>query len=309
MAEELRIIVTDEGGPPPATAPVAPPVGTSPSVPASATSSTAGVPGVIPGVPGSIPIPPPIEPPPFTPLDRRNQSLASARRTAQAGVSGISAIAAGNVGGVAAVASSALAAITGPVGVASIAITGALGATALALKAFVGAVQRNANDLAGLSTELSAVQAIGGIRREFAQLRRAQQIGPGLARFENLRQQAATQMFDIGTQILDILLQLSQKLEPFIDLALVVLGGISSFLEKNGTSIAEVLAFILRVGNPLFGTIEVIGQIARQFGVQINNNDPDANADPFTNSFLRGIPPQPDRMQFKRPLAPIAGGP
>jgi hypothetical protein len=105
---------------------------------------------------------------------------------------------------------------TGAVAITAVAV--GLAAAAKAAKTFASTVESQTNELAGFSGPLSSAQAQTQIRREFSRLRRAQAIGPELARAERVRAQLEERIFDINTQILAAILGIIDKTDDALNL-------------------------------------------------------------------------------------------
>lgn len=213
MAEELRIVVVDQGG-----ATGSGGGGGGPSVPAS----------------GGVPTPPPfVKPPPERQPPVRVDATAAMGAIATA--RGIGATAAGgNVGAAAgATAGVTAAAIGGPVGIAIAAVAAGFGVAAVAARKFAQVIDTQVQQLAGFSGPLAAAQAQSEIRRELATIRRAGRLGGDLAEVEDLRSRWQDAMHDIGTEILKILLEALEAGRPFIEFATDILNRITDFLENR----------------------------------------------------------------------------
>ncbi len=292
MAEELRIVVVDQGGSAPSRGPTAP-GGTRPG----------GVPSGPPRVPGGgqfprVHVPPPVQPPTFVqpspvqPSPGRSRDSDPSRFAISAigtagGVAG--AAAAGNVAGAVSGASKAIvAAVTGPVGIAVAAVTVGFGVAVIAVKKFAQAIESETNKLAGFSAPLSLAQAQTEIRREEALMRRAQRIGPELAAAEQLRSKFEEAMTDIGTEILGVLLKMLESATPFIEVGIKVLTLFADFLEKWGDVIVKAM-FVLARMRPVVVIMEAVFRILEQIFDAIVP-DEDDGPDPFATQFMNLLP-------------------
>jgi hypothetical protein len=123
-------------------------------------------------------------------------------------------------GATAAAAGASLAAALGPVGIAAAAVTVAIGAAVVAVKAFADVMHAEAEKIKDYSPEVSMASAVNELRQEMAMMRRAEQIGPDLARFENDRGRAQEAMAEIWTQILAILLKWYESNREKVELIL-----------------------------------------------------------------------------------------
>lgn len=113
-----------------------------------------------------------------------------------------------------------LAAAAGPLAIAFAATTAAVIAGGVAFKKFFDFVESESDRLSNFSAPLAGATARSDIRAELADIRRANQIGPQLARFEDLRGRANEKMIDLQTALLKELLQLADLLAPAIEAGL-----------------------------------------------------------------------------------------
>ena len=275
MAEELRIVVVDQGGSAPSRGPTAP-GGTRPG----------GVPSGLPRVPGGgqfprVHVPPPVQPPKFVRPPPVQPSP---------GVPG--GAAAGARGGI-------VAAVTGPVGIAVAGAVAAFGVATIAIRKFAQAIESQTNKLAGFSAPLSIAQAQTDIRRELALFRRAQRIGPELAAAEQLRSKFEDAMTDLGTEILGVLLKLLEAATPFIEVGIKVLTLFADFLEKWGDVIAKGIVVLARM-SPIVNILELIFRLIEKFvgDIDIDDVGPDPRATEFMNLLPRNARGQ---TQFFQP--------
>ena len=276
MAEELRIVVVDQGGSAPSRGPTAPGGGRPTRGPVSGPREFPALhrPGQQPPGPRGV-----------VGADGSRRAI-SAIGTA-GGVAG--AAAAGNVAGAVSGASKAIvAAVTGPVGIAVAAVTVGFGVAVIAVKKFAQAIESKTNKLAGFSAPLSLAQAQTEIRREEALMRRAQRIGPELAAAEQLRSKFEEAMTDIGTEILGVLLKMLESATPFIEVGIKVLTLFADFLEKWGDVIVKAM-FVLARMRPVVVIMEAVFRILEKIFDAIVPDDDDG-PDPFATQFMNLLP-------------------
>jgi hypothetical protein len=122
---------------------------------------------------------------------------------AAAGAGGAAAGGTAAAGGVAAT----LTASAGPIGLAVAAIAVSLAAAAAAAKLFADTMHSEARKVEGYSPEVSLAMGMREIREEQALMRRADSIGPELARFESDMGRMNEAAAEIWTEILELLLK------------------------------------------------------------------------------------------------------
>lgn len=209
-------------------------------------------------MPTATPIKPPVDPmaawrpPPAVPVQSAAKVAATgpmAQAAAQAGTGVLTTAAAQ---GPAAAASSALpalgklAAAAGPVGIAFTAVAGAATAAVVGFKMFTGMIKEQAQKLEGYSAAVAGAVAQSEIRQELATFRRAQRIGPDVAKWELLRGKMDEKLTDIGTEILKQIMEWANKWGPQIESALGLLGLVPPAIEMQGNilqAIYEALTF------------------------------------------------------------------
>jgi len=310
MAEELRIIVTEQGSPQggqPAPAPGA----RLPS--ALAGSQVSGAPATGGSVfqallvrPPSVkgPAAPPLPsqvPPPAPPTAAQRQATALSAIQTVGGIG--TAAAAGNLAGAASGATAALVGLAAsPIAIAAAAIAGGLGVATVAVKAFARSVESETQRLSGFSGPLAGAQAQTEIRRELDDLRRAQRLGPELAAAERLRSRFESEITQLGTEIRLQLLRLVDIFSPFIDTAINVLDRVGDFLENNGGAISSLIKGLVVSNLPVWLqlVLTTLGAISDNTGDTAEN----AETDIFTQQFLNLLP---DALERRGPNAPIPG--
>ena len=136
-------------------------------------------------------------------------------------------------GGAAAAGGTAAAAgtVLGPFVVVVLAATAALGALVGAIKLFTNIYEKQAMELQGVSGPIAAAVAQRDVNRELARIRRAEEIGPDVARIfsANTRLQDAT--YELWTQIYDLMGNFAPQLEKGLDGMTIGVQGITTMVE------------------------------------------------------------------------------
>lgn len=213
-----------------------------------------------------------------------------------------------------------IAAALGPLGLAVAGLVIVVGASVLAFKALNSLVKSQAEALAQYSPSVSIAGAIGEIREMQAEMRRADAIGPGLAKMYDGLSRIETVFYDMGTSVLKIVVKLYEAFEPFIEFATDVLGLIAASLDF----IVDALKIIIDVATAnlgdLPGDLKAIDESFKKIGKAIlafiQNDNP---IDDFTDPFLRDLsevykglggkrtPPKPLNDPFRPPPKPKFG--
>ncbi len=139
-----------------------------------------------------------------------------------------------------------MAAALGPVGIGLAAVGAATGLAVVGVKKFADSMEAEARKLADKSPDLAMATAQTDINREMASMRRAERIGPKLSNFERVRSKAETALYEIGTEIKDILLKLVEPLLPLVEGAA---NGVMAMLEMIRAAEAkagEWMAWIMK---------------------------------------------------------------
>ena len=153
---------------------------------------------------------------------------------------------AGRASGVAAEASGGLAGLARAAGAAGPVIAGftvAVGAGALATKTLFDTLANESKRLEGVSAEISVASSMNDVRRELADIKRAERIGPDLARFESTRGKLSEKWGEVWTEILAVLAKFANAAEPFIEFAANTLGVIASGMEVGNAHLEIVSDF------------------------------------------------------------------
>lgn len=155
----------------------------------------------------------------------------------------------------------------------------------------MSAIESEARKLADKSPDLALATAQTDIRREMAEFRRAQQLGPSLARWERVRSKFETAAYDLWTEIKEILLKIANVLLPFLLAATEVMKLITAALDDYDAFAAAVVKAVgawaapfLGALKPTFGMLKAIldklDEIARLLDTDTSE------VDDFTKAFL-----------------------
>lgn len=107
----------------------------------------------------------------------------------------------------------------------------------MAVKGMFDALNSQVQKLEGVSAEVSVAASMTDIRREMADMRRAERIGPDLARFETTRAKWEDKASDLYTEILKVLLKIFEVVEPGVQLAADGIAVVAAGLEKINANI------------------------------------------------------------------------
>ena len=224
MAEELRIVIVEEGAP------------------------VSSAPAEQPGVPA---VQPPAQP---QPVPGAPQSSATPALGVAAG-----SLARGDVRGALATATSGITTALSPLSIAAGTVSAGFVAAATATRAYVRTVERQVDELSGISSAVAQAAARSEGEERLALRRRAEQIGPELARAERLRSQFETASIDLQTQVLDVLLDIGNALTPLIEFLTVQLENIANLLETNNGRLGVLTAIFGPLAGPLLAALSRIG--------------------------------------------------
>lgn len=214
---QLEIVVVDKGG----SGPVGQPAPAASGSTASTRAATGVTPPPLPGTPTPPPLPS-VSPPrgsnsPASGVSAVIGDLVNKMKAGESAAASGSATA--GVGAVARLASAA-----GPAGIALGAVALGAGATVYGLKRFVDNLHEQAQRLSSLSGPLAGATARSEVREMLAEMRRAEKIGPELARFEDARSRVENAIYDLMTQFWEL------ALKVFVP----VMEAIARWLDANG---------------------------------------------------------------------------
>lgn len=188
----------------------------------------------------------------------------------------------------------ALAGVAKAAGPAAIAIGGfavAVGAGTMAVKGLFDTLSNEVKRLEGVSADVSVAASMTDVRRELADLRRADKIGPDLARFENTRSKFEDKMADAWTEVLKVLLRIFETIEPAVKLGTDFVGLFAAGLDQVISAIDTVRAAVTWDGGEddrkaavaLKNASERLTAALESFGRDKEEDDPE---DPFMKLLL-----------------------
>ena len=114
-------------------------------------------------------------------------------------------------------------------------------AAAMGVKMFGDMIRRQAEQLEMYSPDISMATSMNEIKRDMAMFRRADQIGPQVARWENLRGDVSEKLTDINTALLAAVLDLADRYKPLTDLMMATLDKIAD----NSTGIGKLAEILM----------------------------------------------------------------
>jgi hypothetical protein len=130
-----------------------------------------------------------------------------------------------------------LAKIAGPAAIAVAGLATAVAAGAMVVKGVFDALNNQVKQLEGVSADVSVATSITDMRREMADIRRAEKIGPDIARFENIRSKFEDKAADLWTEVLKVLVKLFETVEPAIELTTDGIGVMTAGFETLNANI------------------------------------------------------------------------
>jgi hypothetical protein len=183
-------------------------------------------------------------------------------------------------------------------------------------------VKDQAQKLEGYSGAVAMATSESEIRGEMAMMRRAQRIGPDVARFEQLRGKASEKLADVTTEILNQLFEIVNKFEPMISAGVEILGLLPPAIEVVGEAVQ--VNFDLLMGDFAGAwqdtkegaeAIKKLGKAVKDF--IDDSKQQDVVQDPFIQEFFDSLPqrlaqdrrgpaaPAGRRLNGPRPMDPI----
>lgn len=272
----------------------------------TATTPTGGPPAAPPVIPAAYVPKPPIQTTavPTTAVPTPATAAVPAASSAASTVSTAATVA--TAAPTAAPAAGGIVAALGPVGIAAAAVTAGFAALLIGSKKLAGVLGEAVQGVAGYSAHVSAATAETEVRRERASINRGVQIGPQMAQFERSRSRMEERFSQMGTDILELLLQLWTALEPFIDKSVSVAeAGVAGV-----GVVAADLAMIIDIMSPwdgvdVGGGMDRIAKANEKLAKEVSevlNGEADKN-DPLEDEFLESF------MGLGAGMASKLGGP
>lgn len=139
----------------------------------------------------------------------------AAESVAAGGAAGSVGVGGGAAGGAAGGAVAALASNPYTIAVAAVAAV-AVGGAAI-VSEYDRIMGAEVDRLKGYSPEVGQAAAMSDLRSELADIRRAERIGPDLARYETFRSRAQDRLADLQTEILSVMLRFFEAVEPLLE--------------------------------------------------------------------------------------------
>jgi len=248
----------------------------------------------IPRLPAQAPVSPVPTPPPVAAGAAGNVAGAAAGAAASAGTAG-AASAAGTAGAAGGPAVAGLVSAAGPVGIALAAVAVAATAAAVGVKAFAAVVKDQASKLEGYSGAVAMATSESSIRGEMAMMRRAERIGPDVAKWERMRGQASEKLTDVTTEILNQLFEIVNKFEPQITAAIEILGLLPPAIEAAGEAVQVQLDLLMgdvagawQDSKEGIEALKKLGKAVRDYIDDTKQQD--IVQDPFIQEFFDSLP-------------------
>lgn len=129
-----------------------------------------------------------------------------------------------------------------PLTIALATVTGAVVASGIAFKKLTDTLSAEVKKLENFSGPVAAAQARSEMRNDMAMIRRGEQIGPQLARFQNDMSRWNEAMADVWTRILKVLIDIYEGVRPVVQLLTGMLKLVESGIEVTEASIEMVAA-------------------------------------------------------------------
>lgn len=175
----------------------------------------------------------------------------------------------------------ALTAATGPLAVAFATTTAAVIAGGVAVKKLADIMHSEARRLAEISGPLAHATAINEIRSEFADLRRAQRIGPDLARFEERLGRGGEAAAEFQTKVLSSLLKLEEKFGPLTEALIQSVNLANKHYPAIEDGVKQGFAASYPITKAIMDTVLAIAKLGRADVEEKEDFD-----DPFMAAFL-----------------------
>jgi hypothetical protein len=165
---------------------------------------------------------------------------------------------------------------------------GAVVAGAAAVK--LGQVfEEQARGLGQFSPELAIANAQADFNQTLAEIRRAQRIGPDLAEFESERSRIQVALYDVGTELLSVLLQFFRAIEPLVDIVADGLEVVKTVLHSIADTMKDIIDWVK--GDHGGAKQQLLDGFHKLFGMAqkaidaVEKNNPDFMLNPFKTEF------------------------
>ena len=178
---------------------------------------------------------------------------------------------------------------------------------------FVGMIKEQVQKLEGYSADVSMASAESEIRQTFATIRRAEQIGPDVAKWERLRGRAEEKWADAMTKVLELILKAVEPLEPVADELIKMMDIIPPFLDVAGGHMGIMTkALTLDIPGAMQAMPEQAGNMKKLLKSVTDwiadNKDDDIDVGYFWDEFDAMLGEAKSAMPVRAPKAPGAPG-
>jgi hypothetical protein len=141
--------------------------------------------------------------------------------------------------------------------------------------------------IAGYSGPVAAAQAMSDVRQEMATIKRANRIGPDVARWETTGGKTDAAFDRMGTELLKAAMSILEPVRQLTEASLPVLNMITKAIEL-GTPAAEAVikaqAWVLEHVVP--GGTAIMGILRKILDAVKKDEEPEEGEDPFLTAFL-----------------------
>lgn len=208
------------------------------------------------------------------------------------------------------------AAAAGPAlaGVAAVAIplTVALAAVVAAAMAFKMGLEQAYHDieaLEGYSGDLSSSNSMAEVRKEMAEMRRAERLGPQLAELSDVTSRGQEALYDVVTELMSAFLDYAEELRPLAEGAIIVLKIVQQnimVMKENTDVLVSVIAndwmnVPKEFAEALKANVKATKEIAKILDGQ---DDDEIGPDPFMADFIKSLQNLPGFPAPRRPAPP-----
>lgn len=183
----------------------------------------------------------------------------------------------------------------GPVGLAAGAAAAALGSVVVSAIAVKMAFDSQVEKLKDISGPVANAEAMSEIRQEMAMMRRANDIGPQLARYETMRGKVDEQLAHLQTEILKALLELYTSLEPILQHLPLAVGVITAHVPviSDAVVVAADMARgnLIKAGQDFAQLLATLGKVPERIAKAIKETEAEdfEYNDQFFDGFLDGV--------------------
>jgi len=186
---------------------------------------------------------------------------------------------------------SALAKAVGPAGIAVAGLAATVAAGAVVMKGVFNELSNQVKRLENASLEVNVAASMTEVRRELADLRRADSIGPQLARFETLRSKFEDKAYDLWTEVLKGILKIVEVLEPLATAGINGIGVLTAAAGQVNAGIDALLAIWTSDKSDDAAAMASLAAASAKFSAAVKDfiigtKEEDETNDPFLDGFL-----------------------